>query len=77
MGSENKLDKGQVNAIIALIIGIVGTWALPKFFLIPWFNLFGIQWRWWMYIILFIMCSGMAFGTITKQEAYHQMAYKK
>jgi hypothetical protein len=65
----------QTDTAIALVIAGVGTWALPKFLLVPLFQAFGWHFSWWIYAILFLILFGSGMSALTKQRAEENIAY--
>lgn len=67
----------MVDASIALVIAGVATWAVPKFIIVPFCNLIGWHFTWWMYAILFLLVFGSVSSGLMAQRATENIAYGK
>ena len=74
-GSDmSKAERGD--AILAAIGAAICAWALPHFLFSRLLKLmYGVEFTWWMYLLLFLVLLGGIHGGLAKQRAMKNIAY--
>jgi len=73
--NHEESDPQRRDAVLALVLGTLGTWALPRFLLVPLFEAFGLTFGWWTYVIVFVAGTAGVYEAVAKPRAVEVIAY--